>query len=285
QRVELLNEIDFIWDAESAEWMEMMLAMQRFHNHYGHTYIPKRWKENPRLARWLQRVRSDHEKGVVPEVRVQLLTEIGVTLDQRSTLWEQMFAALVEFQVEHSHVNVPEEYPENSELAWWVGTQRRAHKNGNLDAERLARLNMLGFIWDPSRLIWQATYKRLCTFHQQYGHCAVPRKWSENMELALWVGAQRTNRKTGDLDEASIQALDAIGFIWDDTVAKSEELFFELTRFQERFGHCNVPAQWPESPQLGLWVQFQRQTYRRGALDPERTTRLDALGIDWEWLG
>lgn len=37
-----------------------------------------------------------------------------------------------------------------------------------------------------------------------------------------------------------------------------EERFEDLRRYKERFGHCCVPSQWPESPPLAQWVKRQR---------------------------
>jgi hypothetical protein len=56
-----------------------------------------------------------------------------------------------------------------------------------------------------------------------------------------------------------------------------------LQRFVEREGHARVPQSTREDGyRLGRWILKQRQAYRKGTLDPERRTRLEALR-GWSW--
>jgi hypothetical protein len=53
----------------------------------------------------------------------------------------------------------------------------------------------------------------------------------------------------------------------------------ELRACKQTYGHCNVPAHWPENPQLALWVSNQR--HRRTRLSPLQKRLLNRLGFDW----
>jgi len=55
--------------------------------------------------------------------------------------------------------------------------------------------------------------------------------------------------------------------------------FGKLASFKERFGHCNVPKDWPENPKLGRWVRSQRRQKKSGNLTPERDRLLDEIGF------
>src|SRR5262249_39956889 len=47
----------------------------------------------------------------------------------------------------------------------------------------------------------------------------------------------------------------------------------------EAHGHCDVPGEWPENPELGLWVANLRQRpYRLSGLQKRL---LNQLGFDW----
>ena len=59
--------------------------------------------------------------------------------------------------------------------------------------------------------------------------------------------------------------------------------FGKLKDFKERFEHCNVETGWAEDPGLASWVSSQRSLHSRGALDPQRITRLNELGFIWDW--
>jgi glutathione S-transferase len=61
-------------------------------------------------------------------------------------LWEQNFAALLEFKRREGHCRVKIVYKENDlKLGWWVATQRRNRKE--MSAERRGRLDKIGFVW------------------------------------------------------------------------------------------------------------------------------------------
>ena len=55
--------------------------------------------------------------------------------------------------------------------------------------------------------------------------------------------------------------------------------FKELKGYRKKQGNCNVPK---AKPQLGEWVQTQRQNYRKGKLSAERVRCLEELGFKWD---
>jgi hypothetical protein len=69
--------------------------------------------------------------------------------------------------------------------------------------------------------------------------------------------------------------VEVLGDNWD-------ERFGELKAFQERFGHLDVPAKWPENPALGMWVSNQRAQRKQGLLRADRVTRLNEINFVWD---
>ena len=57
-----------------------------------------------------------------------------------------------------------------------------------------------------------------------------------------------------------------------------EERFNELVAYKEVNGNCNVPR---SQGALGLWVDTQRTTYKRGKLSQERTAQLEGIVFNW----
>ena len=53
---------------------------------------------------------------------------------------------------------------------------------------------------------------------------------------------------------------------------------FELLKYKEEHGHCNVPQKYAR---LGPWVLHQRNFYRTGKLSEARRDKLEYLGIKW----
>jgi hypothetical protein len=64
--------------------------------------------------------------------------------------------------------------------------------------------------------------------------------------------------------------------------ASWETLFAALQAYKARFGHCDVPTQWPENPPLGAWVANQRQMRKKETLDEARVKLLGQLGFKWQ---
>jgi hypothetical protein len=128
---------------------------------------------------------------------------------------------------------------------------------------------------------WERMFSALVQFKTEHGHCDVPAKWSENPQLGKWTNNQRTVFKRGELSSDRLERLEAIGFDWDPVATFWEKMFSALARFKEEHGHCDVPVEWSENPQLGKWTNRQRVVYRRGGLSPDRVERLDALGFEW----
>jgi hypothetical protein len=61
-----------------------------------------------------------------------------------------------------------------------------------------------------------------------------------------------------------------------------DEPYGQLVAFKEKQGHCRVPTESSENPELGTWVGNQRKAFRKGKLSAERVARLEALGFEWD---
>jgi hypothetical protein len=189
--------------------------------------------------------------------------------------WEEQFEALIAYEAKHGHCNVPT----GSQLGNWVGTQRGAYKgqgSAKLSAERIKRLDEIGFDWDRRATQWEDGFAELVAYKAKHGHCNVP----TGAQLGNWVHAQRRARKgqgTGRLSAEQIKRLDDLDFVWDPLDAQWEEQFEALIAYEAKHGHCNVPR----GSQLGNWVGTQRTVYKDGKLSDQRVTRFEAIGFQW----
>lgn len=286
-----LDSLAFIWDPKEAEWEAMFLALENFRKERNHCLVPSKFPKDTRhkpggplliqLAQWVTTLRREYANDTLSAEKIQRLNALNFIWDAKAVLWEEMFAALATFRDQYGNCLVPETYEENPQLAWWVVTQRKAYRSGQLEAERISRLNDLGFFWDPLEAQWYEMFQELVRYQAQFGHCLIARDWTGHPKLAPWVVAQRQARQHGNLSQPRTERLDALGFVWDQKEVILEEMLAELATFKQSHGHCNVPIRWAKNPELGLWVQFQRQEYKKNKLDPNRIQRLEALGFSW----
>jgi hypothetical protein len=313
ERERKLVNLGFEWEPHSKQWEEMYDALCKFHAEKNHCRVQAKWPENPKLASWVATQRARKAEGKLSEDRIAKLDALGFAWRVNAgaglpshEAWETMFNQLKQFHANHGHARVPQKYPENRKLAWWVSTQRRNRKNNKLEAEQIARLDALIFDWSPKsggtppdNETWQEMLSALESFKAEHGHCRVPVGWTENPKLANWVASQRRHKKTGYLKPERVVALDRIGFEWilgkgsmqashekhgiSPTAAQIwETRFQELQQYKQAHGNCLVPQRFKENPKLADWVSEQRMAYNRGQLDAERTRRLDELGFDWD---
>lgn len=60
-----------------------------------------------------------------------------------------------------------------------------------------------------------------------------------------------------------------------------DKMLLALQVFMKKHGHCNVPTNSSDCPQLGRWVAAQRYKRRIGALCPEIASELEHMGFVW----
>jgi hypothetical protein len=90
--------------------------------------------------------------------------------------------------------------------------------------------------------------------------------------LSAAVISTQVSKASGKRDDAG----------WEVQLAK-------LKAYRQRHGDCIVPNRWAEDPQLGRWVDRQRQYKKkldRGesseGMTAARAAKLEALGFAWE---
>jgi hypothetical protein len=134
------------------------------------------------------------------------------------------------------------------------------------------------------KLQWEQNYLLLKRFQEREGHCSVPQSHKEDRaNLGKWVNTQRQLKKKETLDPERQTRLEKIGFEWGLDNVTWDEMYALLHQFKKREGHCSVPQSHKEDgANLGKWVNTQRQLKMKETLDPERQTRLEEIGFEWE---
>lgn len=141
---------------------------------------------------------------------------------------------------------------------------------------------------------WNARFDDLCAYLVDHGDTLVPRSYPPNQSLSDWVRVQRKHyhalvagRKSTVLTPERLQALMAVGFVFDVRREAWKTRYDELLGFRAAYGHCNVPLHYEGNPQLGVWVNRQRAAYKNylsgdnPALTRERVEALEAIGFQW----
>lgn len=215
QRKKLLDEINFVWNAPEAIWVERIKELQAFKDQFGHTNVRTRDPDRLQLAHWVFTARRAYRAGKLASDRVTQLERLGMIWDPIEASWQESFARLVRFKEHFGHCNVPtSRSSKHKHLGNWTRVQRKNYREGKLDDDKVALLEEVGFIWSPHDAAWELMYEELREFRNLHGHCRIAAKSKEHPKLGGWVWRQRSERRAGKLDVERIQRLDEIGFEW-----------------------------------------------------------------------
>lgn len=280
-RLKRLETLDFIWEPYDNQWETGFSALVNFKNREGHCIVPLNHNEDGiKLGNWVSTQRLN-KKSPLTEDRKKRLNDIGFSWDPFGDQWEQGFSSLRSLKEREGNLRVGRKFTENGfPLGVWIDKQRQS--KSQLSAERLSRLNFIGFPWDPHAEVWEKSFDALVQFKNREGHLLVPTAHIEkDIKLGTWVDTQRQN--ISELSKERLQRLNEVGFIWNAVNERWEQAFKLLQVFKEREGHCKVPKDHIEGlHKLGSWVSNQRT--KKLELSSERKTRLNELGFVWSVL-
>jgi len=210
-RIQRLEELGFVWEPHDDSWDEMFGRLAGYKQQHGDCLVPINYSDK-QLASWVNAQRNGKNRGKLEAPRVQRLENLGFVWGARDDSREDMFGRLAEYKRRHGDCLVPVGYSDK-QLANWIHNQRRVKNRGKLDAARIQRLEMLGFVWDAIGESWEHMFGRLAGYKQQHGDCLIPQRYSDK-QLAHWVNVQRTVKNRGKLEPARVQRLEELGFVW-----------------------------------------------------------------------
>ncbi len=152
RQIAQLNRLSFAWEpALKPLWSEMYAALIEYKRVHGDYNVPYDWSGNPYLGTWVRGQRFTRKANGLEQSRIEQLGKLGFAWDYFEYQWESKYAALVIFREEYGHCRVSTLSKPHAALANWVRTMRVRKRQGKLSAERIRRLDLLGFIWDMPR--------------------------------------------------------------------------------------------------------------------------------------
>ncbi len=305
-RGQQLEAIGIVWSLRDARWQVAFDCAREWIAQRGHGTIPThaKWTKEDgtviAVGSWANEQRSAWRSGTLSPERVERLTAAGFTWAPLDDSFEQGFSCAKAWHVLHGNCNAPESatWPQGDvdgfRLGAWIKSVRVSYANERLSEERQRRLEALGINWRRRDARWDEGFSAAAARAIVYGDCNAPQEavWPENhphaFDLGRWLVNQRRARASGELDPARVKKLDSIGMHWDLRATRGEQAWeraFACAQAWFRIhGTCNAPpkARSPDGFWLGQWIFAQRSTFRAGRLHPERTARLEQLGMVWQ---
>ncbi len=160
-RIALLNELNFVWNAQKAAWDRHLSDLSRFREEHGHCLVPLDDPDYPKLGLWVKEQRrhlalmKQGKTSHMTTERVSELDRVGFCWDAHDATWLERLRELTNYKAKHGTCVIPLNYSENPKLGTWVHHQRRQYKlfqkgsPTHITRERIMALERLGFVWNP----------------------------------------------------------------------------------------------------------------------------------------
>lgn len=301
-RIEKLEAIGMVWDSvRDISWKRYYDLAKAYYAEHGNLNIPKDYKKiaGYDLFSWINRMRTYRKSSIqhsyLTEERIAMLDQIGMIWNVPDYLWEENYAAVLEFYRNNGHIDIPVKYcaPNGLKIGTWLQRQRNL-RSGKIKkgvpptAEQINRLDELGMVWKGKfEIAWETGYQAALEYYNEYGNLDVPTTYVtfSGFKLGAWIADRRERRKENHSNEEQ-QQLDDIGMIWKKP--DSWEVRYELAkRYYEEHGDLDMPAQYKVNGiWLSKWINEQRQIYigNRGEkrLTEKQIKLLEAIGMVWE---
>ena len=153
-RIDLLDELDFSWDAKVKIFDQFCQKLIEFKQKYGHTNVPTISADFPKLGKWTNKYRSIINNGELQpngsikysgsslsKKQLERLKSLGFKNSVRKTRWEDYYNDLKEFYDNHGHSRPIQS--EEPQLYYWVYKNRKNQED--LTDEQTKLLEALDF--------------------------------------------------------------------------------------------------------------------------------------------
>jgi hypothetical protein len=289
ERIGGLEALGFIWDPLEEKYQRGLGYLQAYKTEHGDCRVPtgSKTEDGFTLSNWCATQRNKYKKSQLSQERIDALEALGFIWDILEHDYQEGLGYLQAYKAEHGDCVVLQHFKteDGFTLGRWCSHRRGNYKNGKLSQERIEALEALGFIWDRLEENYQIGLGYLKAYKAKHGDCVVLQhfKTEDGFTLGKWCSHRRGNYKNGKLSQERIDALEALGFIWDRLEENYQIGLGCLKAYEAEYGDCRVPRSFKTEDEftLGVWCATQRAEYKKSKLSQERIEALEALGFAW----
>ncbi len=220
ERIKLLENIGIVWvSVQTRTWIRYYEAAKEYFGLHGNSDIPADYITDSglKLGVWVSSQRYSYSKGKLPEEQIMLLERINFSWQRDDSKWNTGFCELEKYYSIYGNTNVPNGYITNDgfELGRWVTTQRYRLKQNKVSEKRKAKLDKLGFCWEPNEAAWFDGYTRAKAYFMQHGNINIPTTYRDidGFKLGQWVANKKFLNKKGVLSSERVEQLEKLGVV------------------------------------------------------------------------
>lgn len=213
--------------------------------------------------------------------------------------WMERLTQLKLFNDENEHFEMTPENEVFEGLYDWLVYQRRLFNNGNLDSEKIKKLNKIGLDFNIDFLPlteqeWEKKFEVVKEFQKRTGSFFISSNDLDNRPILSWLRYQKKLEKEGNLDDEKKKRLLDLGYSFTHSYRgkggsskpKNEEQWLtklaELKEYFEKYDTFLVPKSNEDYAHLIPWIQYQKKLWREESLSSEREAKLLGIGFPFE---
>jgi hypothetical protein len=316
EKIKLLNSTGFTWSLKSEnhyeKWVHMYFKLYIYY-HYQHnsTSVSEADGHNSMFVKWTRQQKEDYKNGTLTKLQIDLLNELDFdwNLDPPPT-WDDMYEELVQYRINHGSTLINGYI--NRELRRWTKQQRKDYLKGRLDVDKIKKLEMLVFDWNPKDSAFNAMVDRLANFKKKYNSTVVPKVFDEDPPLGSFVFRQRniygknlSNVDNENIDNdllwsiaydlestvipadthfARMKRLTDLEFVWDVLESQWMEMYQRLVAYNEVHNTTLSVERNPQDQDLRNWATHQRIYQAHRKLSARRIALLNDIDFVWDPL-
>ena len=211
-QIKRLDAIGMVWDTELFKFEQGYGYALKYFQKYCDLNVPNAHitDDGFRLGYWIEQKRRQYHKGTLKEEYIQKLEAIGILWKPSKDVWEKMFIKAKKYYNEHGSLDVP---TSDDKLYDWLSKQRLAYSAGQLDDDKVRRLNGIGMIWDKAEYNWLQCFNALKNYFILHRTTQLPYKYIDENGLQLfeWLTRQKRRYRLGKLPIKQTEQLRSIG--------------------------------------------------------------------------
>lgn len=275
-------------EALGESWDEMYWILEKVWKETGNANVGVDCVINGRqIGAWSVNQRTRYITGKLQNERVERLERIGFAWSLIDEKWEENYALLTHIARKSGNSNIGKDLiVDGKAIGQWAIRQRRNYSAGQIKSDCVARLESIGFVWDPLDAQWEENFALLSRIARETGNAHVPNNLAvDGKKIGAWLHNQRKNYQDGKISQARIAKLESIGFAWSLFDEKWVENFELLSRIARETGSANIRKDLIVDGQaIGQWAGNQRNEYneyRGRKMDSDRIAKLESIGFVW----
>ena len=256
---------------------------KKYYEEHGNLLVPTNYiMDGVNIGSWIHSLRCSKKSGegiIITADRIAMLDSIGMIWDSRDYFWMKKYYLIKEAYDKNKNINSIE----NSNIYYFLSSQRKNYKSGKLKDWQKKLLDDINFCWDRDD-IWMDKYQKIANFYNIYKYYNFNLMYSEEecKVLNTWCENQRKKYRDKKLSMEQIELLNGINFKFEMKKKSSNldwnVMYLEAYNYYVEHGDLFIKQ---KEGTLGRWIATQRLMYNKNELDRDKIIKLNNIGMVW----